>query len=252
MKRIIKYIGVALMLCSFNLAQAVATTFNNEKLEYQIIYHWGIIWKHAAQAQLNLTVDNDRYHSELSAKTISWADKFFSVRDTLSCTMLRDGLRPTVYRKASHEGRHKGVDIVEYSYPDSLCNAKCTRLRPEKEPTIKYLTSTEQAYDMLSVFYYIRTLDFESMKPEQTVKTIVYSGKKKEILTIKYVGKEEIELRDKSKHNSYHIQFMFTQGNQKMSSDDMDTWISVENEHIPLMMRGKLPIGEVRCYCVSK
>lgn len=251
MKRIIKYILLSLLLIFPNLSKAI-TKFENESLDYEIIYHWGIIWKHAAQANLKLVNDSNKYHSELSAKTISWADRFFSVRDTLSCSIQKEGLRPLKYRKASHEGRHKGVDIVEYSYPDSQCNAKCTRIRPKKEPTVKYLTSDEQAYDMLSVFYYIRTLDYDKMQPNEIIKTIVYSGKKKEILTIKYIGQEEIELRDKSKHQTNHIQFMFTQADQKMSSDDMDTWISVDDKHIPLMMRGKLPIGEVRCYYAKK
>ena len=60
--------------------------------------------------------------------------------------------------------------------------------------------------------------------------------------------REAIELRDKSKHVAYHVSFSFTTDCKKKSSDDMHSWISTDSSHKPLMMKGKLPIGEVRCY----
>ena len=87
------------------------------------------------------------------------------------------------------------------------------------------------------------------MKPGDKRSVVVFSGHRKEILTVKYVGVEKIELRDdKTIYNTHHIKFSFTQEDKKKSSDDMDTWISVDAGKIPLMLKGKLPIGEVRCY----
>ena len=48
------------------------------------------------------------------------------------------------------------------------------------------------------------------------------------------------------------VKFKFSQDGRKKSSDDIDAWISMNPKHIPLMIRGKLPIGEMRVYYNSK
>lgn len=230
-----------------------AYTLANETLYYDIIYHWGLIWKHAGSATLSMKHSGNYYNAVLAARTVSWADKIFTVRDTLSCTLQPQaiGFRPMLYRKASHEGDHTGTDIVKYSYADNTCLAECTRIRPEKANQVIKLQAKGQAYDMLSIFYFLRSLDFKAMTPNKNYATTIFSGKKKETLRIKLVGTETIELRDNSKHQAYHISFTFTTDGQTKSSDDMHTWISTDASHKPLMMKGKLPIGEVRCYLHS-
>lgn len=103
------------------------------------------------------------YDASLSARTISWADKVFRVRDTLSCTIQPSEMRPIVYRKASHEGKHSGIDIVRYSYNGNTSLAECTRIRPGKANNVVRLQANGQAYDMLSIFFYIRALDYKAM-----------------------------------------------------------------------------------------
>ena len=51
---------------------------------------------------------------------------------------------------------------------------------------------------------------------------------------------------NKNKYPAYHITFTFTQENGKISSDNMDAWISTTDSRIPLLMEGKLPVGKVR------
>ena len=247
MKRLlsIRLLAVALALSAAIAAHAYS--LGNETLRYDIVFHWGLIWKHAGSATLSIKKSGQNYNASLSARTISWADKVYRVRDTLSCTMLPE-IRPIVYRKASHEGKHSGIDIVRYSYNGNTSLAECTRIRPGKANNVVRLQANGQAYDMLSIFYHIRALDYKNMDKNKTYTTTVFSGKKKETLRIRLVGTENIELRDKSKHVAYHISFAFTTDGKKKSSDDMHTWISTDPSHKPLMMKGKLPIGEVRCY----
>ena len=34
---------------------ASALTLTNESLNYQIVYHWGVLWKHAGDATLSIS-----------------------------------------------------------------------------------------------------------------------------------------------------------------------------------------------------
>lgn len=239
---------ITIIIALSAILPAKAFTFGNETLRYDIVYHWGLIWKHAGAATLKIAPSGDNYSAQLSARTISWADKIFTVRDTLSCSMTRHSLQPLLYRKASHEGDHNGLDVVKYSYADGKSHAQCTRYRSGRTTNNISLETDGQAYDMLSIFYYLRSLNFKGMKKGATIKTTIFSGKRKETITIKYAGVETIELRDESKHKAYHVTFAFTQDGKSKSSDDMHTWISTTPAHVPLMLKGKLPIGEVRCY----
>lgn len=163
MKRLLSIRTLALMMALSAAVAAHSYTLTNETLHYDIVYHWGLIWKHAGSATLSIKKSGYNYDASLSARTISWADKVFRVRDTLSCTIQPSGMRPIVYRKASHEGKHSGIDIVRYSYNGNTSLAECTRIRPGKANNVVRLQANGQAYDMLSIFFYIRALDYKAM-----------------------------------------------------------------------------------------
>jgi hypothetical protein len=226
--------------------QMLARDFSNETLNYEIVYHWGMIWKHAADAKLSIRKTSDGYFSQLSGKTRSWADKVYPVRDTLKCTMDKN-LRPLRYEKLTHEKDYYARDVIKFSYNYSHTNAHCTRYRKSGTTSID-LSAKAQAYDMLSVFYMLRNLDYDELTRNKNYTTVVFSGKLKEYLTINYKGVESIKMRDGSKRQAHRISFKFTQKGGKQSSDDINVWMSTDPSRIPLLLVGKLPVGEVKCY----
>ena len=233
---------------------ASAATFKNETLRYVIAYKWGLIHKDAGEATLTLKTRGDLYDIKLTAKTKQWADKFYKVRDTLSGTLRAGGLKPISYIKSTHEKGEYKRDEIDYSYSGSTVTGKARRFRYEKgkqNVTERTFSATGPVYDMLSVFYYLRSLDFANLIGGKTYKATVFSGKLKETVSIRYMGKEKIKMRDKTEREAYHIRFNFTREGGKKSSDDMDTWISTDAAHIPLYLVGKLPVGEVRAYLVG-
>ena len=245
MRKTFLFVFVAFGLMLSPLVNALNIT--NETLNYQVVYHWGIIWKHAADATLTTTKTANGYSSRLTGKTRSWADKIYTVRDTLKCTM-NSSFRPLKYEKLTHEKSYYAHDIVEFTNNGASTSAQCTRIRKNKPTANLSLSANGVAYDMLSVFFMLRNIDFDKMKSGNTYSTWIFSGKQKEILTVKYVGVEQIKLRDKSKHQAYHIKLKFTQDNGKKSSDDINAYISTDDQRIPLMVVGKLPVGEIKCY----
>lgn len=244
MKRIL---FTMLLMAAIVLPQQVwGRDFGNETLNYEIVYHWGMIWKHAGDATLSLKKTSSGYNAQLTGKTRSWADKVYPVRDTLKCTMDAK-LRPLRYEKLTHEKDYYARDVVKFSYNYSHTSAHCTRYRKSGTTTID-LSAKAQAYDMLSVFYMLRNLDYNELSRNKNYTTVVFSGKEKEYLTINYKGVETIKMRDGSKLKAHRIAFKFTQEGGKKSSDNITAWMSTDESRIPLMLVGKLPVGEVKCY----
>lgn len=244
----LKRVYIMCIAAIFGVISVFGSKFSNESLNYQIVYHWGVIWKHAASATLEIKSDETNYEARLYARTLSWVDKIYKVRDTLYSTIEKERLIPIKYIKATHEKGHEGRDVVEFNYENGVTTGHCLRIRPGKDDYKVILSTEGEAYDMLSVFYMLRTLNMDTLKQSGKYSTTVFSGKRKERLDIKYVGEEEIKLRDKSKHKAYRIKFTFTEEGKNKTSDDIDTWISADETRIPLMLKGSLPIGEVRVY----
>jgi len=242
-----KLLATMVLMVAIVLPQQVqARAFGNETLNYEVVYHWGMIWKHAADATLTTRKTKDGYFAQLTGKTRSWADKVYPVRDTLKCTMNND-LKPLIYEKLTHEKDYYARDVIKFSYNFSHTSAHCTRYRKGGTTSID-LSAKSQAYDMVSVFYMLRNLDYDELSRNKNYTTVIFSGKEKEYLTINYKGVENIKMRDGTKRKAHCITFRFTQKGGKKSSDNLTAWMSTDDSRIPLLLVGKLPVGEVKCY----
>ena len=242
----LKFAAVTLMMC-LTAAIGEARTYTSETLNYDIVYEWGMVWKHAADASLSIKKTSSGYFAQVVGKTRSWADKVYPVRDTLKCTM-NAKMQPLKYEKLTHEKSYYARDVVQFSYNYSHTNATGTRYRKGKPNQTINLSAKCQAYDMVSVFYMLRNLDFNELSKSKSYTTVIFSGKEKEYLTLRYKGVENVKMRSGNKRQGYRISFKFTQEGGKKSSDDIDVWLSTDEARIPLVIVGKLPIGQVKCY----
>ena len=227
---------------------AYAFTFSKEALHYKVTYKWGLIDKQAGTAVLAITPNANGYATKLTARSDPWADRIYRLRDTLIGSMDSE-LRPSIYTKIAHEKGKYSKDIVKFIRSGNNVKGKCLRFRVRKGVASLdsiTLNATGTTIDMLTAFYYMRSLNYALMKPGQSIDLNIFSGKKCERLHINYRDRETIEIADK-KISTYHITFTFTMGNKKKTSDDMDAWISMDSRHIPLKLEGKLPVGKIRC-----
>lgn len=222
----------------------------DEQLNYIITYKWGFINKDAANATLTLRNDGDYYRATLAASTLPWADKILTVRDTLISTMERPSCLPVEYQKITHEGSRYGNDVVRFQRQGDEVTGYASRERSKNGGPLSTsettLHATGPTLDMLSVFYYIRTLDFSAMKPGEQVTVTVFSGKNSEQLIIGYLGDEQVTYNGKTWMTS-HLTFSFNIKGQ-VSSDAMETWITTDSSRIPVKLQGALPLGKVHAY----
>ena len=233
---------------------AADTKFADETLKYVITYKWGLITKDSGDATLSLKNQGPNYYIKLTGKTKPWADGLFHVRDTLISVMDKAKFRPISYTKVAHEGGKYAKDVIEYSYSGSKVGGKATKYR-EKKGTTKTeqieLSATGDTFDMLSVFYWLRSIDPATLPIGQKVTATLFSGSHEETVKIWKVGQESIKVRDGSKRDAWHIRFTFTSKGGKKTSDNIDAWISKDDRRIPLEIKGKLPLGHVNAYLIN-
>lgn len=221
-----------------------------ETLRYRIMYKWGMINKQAGTASLTLTDQGADLKSTLIGTSAPWADKFFSVRDTLIGVMDKATLRPSVYEKIAHEGGEDKHDKVVFDFAGNHVTGHCSRIVYKKGELVKdqkiTLEATGTTVDMLSSFYYMRSLPFSKWQKGHEEKVTIFSGKQKETLTFRYNGIQVVQVGDR-RFQCYHITFVFTGNGGKKTSDNMDAWITTDAKHMPVLLEGKLPVGKVKC-----
>jgi len=264
MRRLTSIIAFFFFLIGFSLTgTAVADVqgdvhkaLHPETLEYKVIFRWGLINKTAGRATIALDKGPGHYTSCLTARSESWADRFYRVRDTLNGRMTLGDFRPLFYEKIAHEGSEVKHDKVMYDYSTpGISRADCERKVWKKGKLIidetREMQSGRMAVDMLTAFYYLRTLPFELWQDNHNVEVDIFSGKRKEKLTFVYHGLEQAEV-DGIKEPAYHVTFRFTGKDGKKTSDDMDAWVSADARRVPVRLSGKLAVGKVHCELVRK
>ncbi|MDE6146357.1 MAG: DUF3108 domain-containing protein [Muribaculaceae bacterium] len=246
-RRLLIYIAFVFAVTASAVASDLA--FDNEELSFRVTYKWGLIHKVAGSAGIKLTREADGYHAMLTARTQPWADRIFMVRDTLSGIMRLGDMSPLLYDKSTHEDRQYRHDIIHYSYHGNRAIANVERFKRDRKGKIETADTTMSALlpavDMLSVYYFVRRLPFENMKPRTVSRANIFSGKKIEKLSITYDGDERIELNGK-KYDCYRIHFMFSSERIKNSSKPMKAWIVKTGSRIPIKLEGELPIGKIQ------
>lgn len=249
-----KYLVTIILLLACFLG-AGAKQFADETLNYTVTFKWGLFHKDAGKATLTLRNNGSSYNVKLTARSISWADTFYKLRDTLTAVIDKNGFRPKLYVRAAHEDGKYTRDEIRYSRAGNITTGSVTRIKTRKGNTNRITMSLKAngaAYDMLSVFYYLRLIDYASISKGKVVLANMFSGKELEQVKIKVKGQEEIKLRDKTKARAWHLVMNFTTAGKKKSSDDIDVWVSADARHIPLLVVGQLPVGQIKCYYTGK
>ena len=246
MKRLLT--AFALIIC----ISIGAFASDHETFSYVVTYKWGLIQKDAGDVKITKKPHKDGYELRMVAATKPWADRIYKLRDTLTSVTLRDRYKPLSYTYIAHEKNKYRKDEIKFSYSGNKVTGNSIKYKEDKKGNVygseHELEGFGPTYDMLSVYFFLRELDYSNMKAGDTVEANIFSGSKEEKLTVRCEGKEKIQLRNKQDAEAWHIVFKFTQKGGAKSSDDINCWISTDSSHTPLLIVGNLPIGQIKVH----
>lgn len=250
-QRLFAGLAAALIIMLLAVPMTAAVNIPAETLNYKVMFKWGLINKKAGWARLEYTPGAVTSDAVLYAASEPWADRIYTLRDTLYSTIRPSSMTPVYYERVANEDGKYARDVIKFTHSGSKVSATTRRYRRSKPGAeLKQADNTLEAegatVDMLSAFYYIRSMPFARMQPGQQRIINIFSAKRKERLTITFVGEEQVKI-DSGTYNTYHVKFRFTTEGSKQSSDDIDTWLETAAPHIPVKLEGKLKIGKIMC-----
>ena len=99
--------------------------------------------------------------------------------------------------------------------------------------------------DLLSAFYYARTLDLNSAKIGQEFTINTFFDRETYPLKIKFLGKDKIET-DLGEFNCLKFRPLLQEGRVFKEQEDMTIWISDDSNKVPIRLKTNLLVGSIK------
>ena len=212
-----------------------------EVLDYVVSY--GFV--NAAKASLKVTNDDkminkrSTYHVVGEGKTLGGFNWFFKVDDRYESYIDKEALLPWYFIRKVREGGFKLDRRISF---DHYAN----KATIEKD---KY-TINENTHDLMSAFYFCRTLDLQNAKMDEVYTIPTFFDKENYPLRIKFLGREEVKT-DVGTVRCLKFRPLLQEGRVFKEEEDMTIWISDDVNKVPVRLKTELLIGSLKMDLVS-
>lgn len=207
-----------------------------EILKFRI--HYGFM--DAGEAILEVKNDlknfggRDCYHVVGTGNTVGAFDWFFKVRDRYESVVDKDAMIPWMFIRRVNEGGYIINQNVSFNhYKDSAYSEK------------KTISIPENTQDLISAFYYARTLDFANAKEGDIFPIMGYLDDATIPLNLKFLGREEVKTK-KGTFRCVKFRPMLQEGRVFKDQEDMTVWISDDKNRIPVRVQTDILIGSIK------
>ncbi len=219
---------------------------SGEELTYDVYFKYGLLHKKAGTSTLKTKNEKykgqDAYKMTMIANSTGLAKKIFTLSDTVYCYMSKT-LEPLSYTKYAHEGSDYTQEYITYNYSSGNVNVHTKLTRNDKLRHDTIITSEKCIYDMMTVVYYARTLDYKQMKTGESKNSLLISGKTRVDIKIKYNGTEKIDANDGKNYDCIVLTLVISDKAFEDKKEAMKIYITNDQNRIPVRINSKLKVG---------
>lgn len=207
-----------------------------EVLKFRI--HYGIL--DAGEATLEVKEDlqnfggRECYHVVGFGKSVGAFNFFFKVRDRYESVVDKEALLPWLFIRRVNEGGYIINQNVSFNhFTDSAKSEKAT------------ISIPDNTQDLISSFYYARTIDFTNAVVGDTFHITGYLDDAIFPMNLKFIGREIVESK-KGKFRCLKLRPMLQEGRVFKDEEDMTIWISDDKNKIPVRVQTNILIGSIK------
>lgn len=173
-------------------------------------------------------------------KTISAFEWFYKVNDRYESYMDAEGLFPWLFVRRVNEGGYIiNQDYTFYQHQNKVDNGAG-----------KKFDVPHMVQDMISSFYYARTLDYSKAKVGDKFLVNIFLDDELYPTSIKFLGKEIVKTRT-GKYRCLKFAPVVQEGRVFNSEEDLTVWITDDGNKIPIMAKANLKVGSMKMHLVS-
>lgn len=167
-------------------------------------------------------------------KSVGAFDWFFKVRDRYESYIDKDAMLPWYFVRDVREGGYKVNQKVKFDHVNGLATS-------EK----KAVKTPKHVQDLLSAFYFARTIDFSRAAPGDTFVIQTYLDDAIFPMMLKYTGKVILST-DKGKVRCMKFKPYVMEGRVFKEQESMTIWISDDKNRLPVRAEANLMVGSIK------
>ena len=224
-----------------------------EKLGYTVSYNWFVIWTEVGEISCSVSKailgNKPCYHLLGTGRTYPGWDIFFKVRDRYESWVYPESLKPFYFKRRVREGGYE-IDI-RYLFNRQMNHALSSYIvnrKPEEKDTVQI---TDCTFDLMSILYYARTLDYSVFKPEQVIPVTILLDRQLENVYFRYKGIEKIKIRKLGEFECIKLSVMLVAGSVFKGGENLTVWITNDRNKIPVYVETPIIVGSVKARLIS-
>lgn len=220
---------------------------HGERMAFTLHYNWGSINSDVAHAVVridSLTYNGQKaYKCTLKGQTTRIYDLFFSVREDFQSWFTRDGLKPLKFYRHSKEGSYesKNTYVYDWNASEPVIHADLYTSRVGQHN--KELPLTKCTFDLPTLFYYARNMDFDVVEPgKKYPMTFAIDDEVYNVYFILY-GPETIKVKGLGSVKTIKFAAKLLEGEVFKGDADMMIWVSDDQNRLPVYFEAPLLMG---------
>ena len=193
----------------------------------------------AGVGYINITEDekefsgNKTFHFEVIGRSVGMFNWFYKVNDRFESYADEEEIIPYHFSRRTREGSYRYEDDVDFDHKKGV--AKSRRAEKSIPPGIK---------DIVSAFYYMRTLDFSDIKEGHEYSLDFYLDDSAYVSKIIFLGREIVETR-MGKFKCLKFKPMVAQGEIFQEPYPMLIWVTDDKNKAPVLVKSTVIVGSV-------
>lgn len=210
----------------------------------KFVLHYGII--DAGEAELTVSkttkkyMGRDAYHVVGTGRTLGAFNWFFKVRDRYETFLDVKGIFPWQFIRDIKEGGYEKRQ--EYAFYQHKAAVKTDKGNTYKIPPF--------SQDMLSSFYYARTLDLQNAQVGQIFSIPTFVDDEEFDLKVKFLGREDVKIRAGTFRCLKFVPVV-QEGRIFKEEEDMIVWITDDKNKVLVLAQAKVLVGSIKMQLVK-
>jgi len=219
---------------------------HGEKLTFRV-YYQSLLTGKVTAGEASLEVKDspvtksgrDTYHIVGAGQSKGAFNLFFKVDDRFETFIDREAIIPWYFIRRTREGGYKKDDEVTFRQNNGLA---ISRNAVKKIPV--------NTQDILSVFYYARTLDISDVKPNESFPLSFYLDDSLYVSKIVFLGREQLKT-ELGTFNCLKFKPMVIKGEVFSEPYPMELFITDDLNRLPVMVKSAVIVGSVKMELVG-
>lgn len=242
MKRV--FVAGFLLFSVLVKAQNGSSSFKEgEFLKYKI--HYGLLNAGFTSVEVRETQDENKLHAIGKGWTTGMVSFLFKVNDRYETYIDKETNRPTRFIRKINEGGYKKDKEILFDF------------KTHQAQVFDYKNDTEASFfiqnnvqDMLSSFYYLRSLDLKTLQENDSIDVNMFFDERMHNIRVLVLGRDVLKT-DFGEINCIKIRPLVLEGRVFKDEENVTLWLSDDDNKIPIKIKASILVGSVKAELIE-